>query len=61
MEVTLGCGTATVAILDNNFQEVVVFPNQPVSGTGAMTYCMDSGGFDRRFRNPGFGDRTDMQ
>ena len=40
MDITLGCGTASVSILDNNFAEVASFKNVVVMGdTGLCQYA----------------------
>jgi hypothetical protein len=39
MEVTLGCNSATVSILDAGYAEVVTFEGVPV--IGATGYCAD--------------------
>ena len=51
MEITLGCKTASVTVLDSTYAEVVSFYNIPVMGDTGM--CVDG---ERAF-NPIFGDR----
>ena len=46
MEVTLGCETASVSVIDANFAEVVTFQNVPIIGSTGFCANDDSGGFD---------------
>jgi hypothetical protein len=56
MEITLGCRTASVTVLDTNYAEVVSFYNIPVMGDTGM--CFDANvGLKPIFGNKG--DRID--
>jgi hypothetical protein len=43
MEVTLGCQTASVTVLDSNYAEVVSFDNIPVMGDTGLCQTNDHG------------------
>ena len=43
MEITLGCQTASVTVLDTNYAEVVSFNNIPVLGDTGMCAKNDFG------------------
>jgi hypothetical protein len=58
MEVSLGCGAATVAIIDSNFTPIVEFSNVAVIGDTGL--CGGAGIGDGRVGNPGAGYRTDF-
>jgi len=52
MEITMGCGSAKVAVNDSNSVEVVSFENVKVMGQSG--FCGADNGFGRDFRiNPG--------
>jgi hypothetical protein len=51
MEVSVGCGSASVSIIDSHYSPVVVFDN--VSIVGGVGFCHDNGtGADFR-KSPG--------
>jgi hypothetical protein len=57
MEVSLGCGSASVSVIDTNFTPIVEFSNVSVIGD---TGLCGGAGFGNDFRaNPGVDFRTD--
>jgi hypothetical protein len=59
MEVSLGCETASISIVDDQFVPVVEFKNVPVIGKMANCEKFVAKGFDKSFKkNPGADFRT---
>jgi hypothetical protein len=54
MEVSLGCDSAAVSVMDNLSATVVAFTNVPVIGNSGICRHRSAGGFGADFRaNPG--------
>jgi hypothetical protein len=56
MEVTVGCGTAGVSVVDDQSAQVVEFTNVPVLGGSSICGNSDAEGFGADFKSDPGGD-----